>query len=294
MSAITPAEALLTRDGLRRHLLARLPDMVERAACSDMDASTAHHILAVLAQTLDHFVPVLWRADLFEAALAGCQAFYDAPMLPEWVPEENLLVIPPRMPIFSGDLAAGWEVPDPSMMAAMLICRSQASDGPRRGDAGLLGVNVFCHAPGGHWQRPEPLPYLRITQIALPGDPLHPAAAEMVAMLAFLQQRIAVAEPTPLPLPRADRRRYTREGRPEPQVRTVVLRRPEREPKDAAPGHGCVDWQHSWLQKGHWRRLESARYTHKQGQVVYVKPCVKGPADKPLKAPTSAVIQVKR
>jgi hypothetical protein len=51
-------------------------------------------------------------------------------------------------------------------------------------------------------------------------------------------------------------------------------------------------WGYQWIVSGHWRRqYYPASDAHKP---VYIAPYVKGPADKPLKAPTGDVFAVTR
>lgn len=68
------------------------------------------------------------------------------------------------------------------------------------------------------------------------------------------------------------------------KVQVVTLRKLER--TDSAPGdeHAAREWSHRWLVSGHWRWQP-----HGPGRslrrLTYVRPHVKGPADKPLHVP---------
>lgn len=101
-------------------------------------------------------------------------------------------------------------------------------------------------------------------------------AHEWLARLAFMRLPfVSVERRTP---PRADRRRAEREGREIPAVNVVTLRKAA--PLDEPNGQRDVDWQHSWIVSGHWRKQwypsESA---HKP---VYISPYLKGDPSKPL------------
>ncbi len=109
--------------------------------------------------------------------------------------------------------------------------------------------------------------------------------------LSFLEQRIVVADRRPPARPlrrRLERERY----RGEATIGVIALRRREYASGDAdATGQGR-DWQHQWIVSGHWRRqFYPASNAHKPR---YIAPYLKGPVDKPLKAPDGSVFAVTR
>jgi hypothetical protein len=78
---------------------------------------------------------------------------------------------------------------------------------------------------------------------------------------------------------------------------TVVTLRRSREQDDHDHGHGEIDWSCRWLVRGFWRHLEGYEGHRHEGQgdgrgqcegcgkrVTWVRPYVKGPDDRPLKA----------
>ena len=79
-----------------------------------------------------------------------------------------------------------------------------------------------------------------------------------------------------------------------PAVRVIELRRREydsREHEQSGASDGPA-WQYQWIVSGHWRRqYYPASKAHKPR---YIAPYVKGPADKPLKAPAGDVFAVTR
>lgn len=110
--------------------------------------------------------------------------------------------------------------------------------------------------------------------------------AEVVAALAFLQQRIVSLER--MPVPRGDRRRAEKEGKPEPTVRVVTLRKREQKANDNTPAE-ARDWSCQWLVGAHWRKNH-----WDVNKPIFVDNYLKGPEDKPFKPPKAVVYQVKR
>ena len=110
---------------------------------------------------------------------------------------------------------------------------------------------------------------------------------ELSAGLAFLDSPLA-ASPMHR-VPRAERRRLKKQQQHEPEIRVVTLRR---ESYPSGKGESAVDWDWKWLVRGHWRNqwYPSLR-DHKP---VFVAPYVKGPEDKPLKAPRESIYNVAR
>ena len=113
--------------------------------------------------------------------------------------------------------------------------------------------------------------------------------------LSFLEQRIAIA--VHRPVSRGARRRVEHQRpltEPASAVGVIELRRREHRDQDDDASHGSVGpaWQCQWIVSGHWRRqYYPASNAHKPR---YIAPYVKGPADKPLKAPAGAVFAVTR
>jgi hypothetical protein len=118
----------------------------------------------------------------------------------------------------------------------------------------------------------------------------------LAGCLSFLEQRIATA--VERPVSRAARRRVDRSrpmAEPAAAVRVIELRRREQ----SEHGDDIADddsegpaWQSQWIVSGHWRQqYYRASNAHKPR---YIAPYVKGPADKPLKAPAGDVFAVLR
>jgi hypothetical protein len=114
--------------------------------------------------------------------------------------------------------------------------------------------------------------------------------------LSFLEQRITISEQRTVS--RFLRRRLDREKYPVfrhvPAVRVIELRRRAHREHghDEPAGNEAPAWQYQWIVSGHWRRqYYPASKAHKPR---YIAPYVKGPADRPLKAPAGDVFAVTR
>lgn len=117
-------------------------------------------------------------------------------------------------------------------------------------------------------------------------------ARYLAACMAFLNQRILVS-----PGRRAERhavKRLERDGwTHEPLIRVVELRRRAHHSyqfRNADPA--MIAWTHQWVVSGHWR--EQPYPSKNITQPIWIMPYVKGPEDKPLKAPRAKVFAVVR
>lgn len=115
--------------------------------------------------------------------------------------------------------------------------------------------------------------------------------ATLFSGAAFLQQRILTA-PSVL-AERHARKRLLRDGwQPDPLIRVVQLRRKERVGGNQSGQPVEREWSCQWVVRGHWRQQF---YPSKhRNQPIWITPYVKGPEDKPLKAPRATVFAVVR
>jgi hypothetical protein len=74
------------------------------------------------------------------------------------------------------------------------------------------------------------------------------------------------------------------------EVKVIRLRRLESRPRPIEASGKFVDWAWQWTVSGHFRNQP---YKHGR-RTIFIKPHIKGPADKPLKIPTSTVYAVDR
>jgi hypothetical protein len=147
------------------------------------------------------------------------------------------------------------------------------------------------------WEPGQPLEQIPNPDQADIGDVLGQTFVRFAAScLSFLEQRLTI--PVGRPASRASRRRVERKHatfQPESDVQVIELRRRERrhqEHPDEEGDRNTHEWHVQWLVSGHWRRHWYPRArAHKPR---YIAPYVKGPQDKPLKAPSSQLFVVKR
>lgn len=115
------------------------------------------------------------------------------------------------------------------------------------------------------------------------------ATAQVGAALLFLEQRIAVASKEQVD--RLARKRLDKADIVYPELRVVRLRTSKHQaPSDNDPNP--VDWQYRWLVRGHWR--QQYYRSDDEHRPLWITPYVKGPEDKPLKAPNKSVFAVVR
>lgn len=110
----------------------------------------------------------------------------------------------------------------------------------------------------------------------------------ILTLLHFLNEPLA-ARSVARDMPRAMRRRMPSLEGVEPVVRIIELRRPKGVPS-GEPGQ--VDWACQWFVTGHWRRQYYPRLHEYRSK--WINAYLKGPPDKPLKAPAPRIFAVVR
>lgn len=134
---------------------------------------------------------------------------------------------------------------------------------------------------------PSQLPSIRMIAKARVGEALEGHTALVVAALSFMQLPFVSEEAAKQSRPM--RRAYERKHGICPDVRIVTLRRAHHEAPGDEPSN--VEWSCQWMVKGHWRKRAKK---WGEGPPSYVTPHVKGPADKPFRAPRETVYKVRR
>lgn len=138
-----------------------------------------------------------------------------------------------------------------------------------------------------------------VNEITMTGEPLSEQARRdmrfegrlFAALMCFLGQRIFVTSTERAE--RHARRRLEAQGwTHEPLIRVVQLRRTERSGYQSHEGTEPVDWSCQWVVRGHWRQQWFP--SKKANAPIWITPYVKGPEDKPLKAPRTTVFAVVR
>lgn len=113
------------------------------------------------------------------------------------------------------------------------------------------------------------------------------SARVMIACLHVMDQVITYIAKSPVD--RGAKKRALKSGwQHEPEVHVVTLRKVA---VDAHPTAHSVDWSCRWMVREHWRVYHRGMPNEYR---VKIKEYLKGPADKPLKAPNSLVFAVTR
>lgn len=108
--------------------------------------------------------------------------------------------------------------------------------------------------------------------------------------LAFARQRILTTSSRPINN-RQVRKRLAKDLKHEPLIRVVELRQREYQQRDES--HDAhIEYTCQWLVRGHWRQ----QFFPGSGEhrPLWIAPHIKGPSDKPLKAPTITAYEVVR
>lgn len=103
--------------------------------------------------------------------------------------------------------------------------------------------------------------------------------ASILTTWLLMGQRITIT--TREPVSRQIRKQYTRDGRPEPLVRSVTLRRASNPTRSDPDGQGSLrQYHHQWIVGGHWRnQWYPSRGEHRP---FYIAQFVKGPEGAPF------------
>jgi hypothetical protein len=236
---------------------------------------------------------VLWRSDLWTAAITGADEIFCGTMIdPEVFTPPVQLWIPDRDFFYSDVHAAIMRVEPRANMVAVIIYRTEDAVyyapiiGPPISD------NMLRNMPEN--ERDALLlekMYFRIRPVKISiKDPVPEGAgniAEIVALATFMNQ--PVAEIKTMGLARAERRRRERTGEKCPTIRVVMLRHVQHAKTTAGE---TVDWKYQWIVSGHWRKQwHPSTQTHTP---MFISSYIKGPEGKPLKAPSKSIYVVQR
>lgn len=149
---------------------------------------------------------------------------------------------------------------------------------------GSLGSPVWWMDVGSHWLRE-------------PSDPTWATERDrflrwILTASMFVEQEILVGESVRPGKPFL-RRMVAEHPSHEPNCHVVTLRRQVGMESARKPDSGAgVDWRYQWIVRGHWR---NQYYPKAERHVpIFISPYLKGPEDKPLKAPKPTVFAVNR
>lgn len=114
-------------------------------------------------------------------------------------------------------------------------------------------------------------------------------AQQLSAASAFLKMKVAAKERTRLPRP--ERRRMAREGKREPELYTVSLRKTQGKAENAGTGE-LIERDSHWMVSGHWRRQWFPSV--EKHAPLWIDGHIKGDTTKPFKASKKRVFAAVR
>lgn len=227
------------------------------------DPGLISHTKGLREDRLDHIASMLhesdvllWDRDIFRLAISGSDAFGGSLLAEQMVEEYR-----PEFWVFREFF---WN-PSSQMRGVMSVPDS----------ATIYGVLLYPHAQGLNYilfLADESLPKTPLLHGSgvLFGMPISGPLANIIAAHEFTRMKVATKEP--VLLPRSERRRMLRQEVRAPDVRIVQLRG-----REASIWHGVAsrEYHHSWIVRGHWRRLHEPRI--RDGAVTtWVESYVKG------------------
>lgn len=288
------SQALEEQMGLLRFSIERGDEFMSILARQrGIDEALGPRLNNLVGHTLEHADAYYWSPEMCNMLVSVADA------MPSWTLRREDLVTP------SGFMHFAKPLPLPSVagrefapVAAIAWADIETSDGKS-----LIPVSVFVKY-GRHTAPFVAYPYQdgELVDWTLLDDALSDAGeaeikstkkslAYIGAALALCQQRIIVT-----PSERAERSTRKRAAdvwTHEPLVRVVKLRRAATQSEYREPGSDPVEWSCSWVVRGHWRQ-QACGENYSERRPVFVLPHVKGPTDKPLKAPADRVFAVAR
>lgn len=300
-SALTPDTAIRFRDSLHT-MLVRYPEVVAQKATWGVVGTEERNQFWVrnLAALLPQTELILWKPDLWNAAIRNAQeAFENITLPPEWF--QGGAQLWKWDGDYSGEIEAyHLDVPC-SLQALVVVPVAGATSLPKIGNMipadtltgrrGFVFIAVFMPTPERPPQSVDDVaPRLRVFPALYSGDGISSIYASYMAAASFLRQEIVALQPERMSRPL--RREYQKVNMPEPVIRTVLLRRRAVNHRKTDTESDAVEWNYRWLVRGHWRQqwYPSAG----ERRPIYIAPHVKGPENKELKAPDTIIFSVAR
>lgn len=252
-------------------------------------------VRAVPMWSLENAAPYFWATSLVELLGTGAASAPPIAMMPELLPTPagflwlGAPLVAPEMPILRALLWSAVAEPPPGASHPQgWVTLTPIFGGHRIRQAGIPGPSLTLPF---HQRLSWDETYVSASFRGWTPSVAVAALRVFVAALLFMADRIVVDRPTPVP--RASRRRAERGGwSHEPMVRVVELRR-----RSTGAVWDAADearaWTCRWLVRGHWRQQACGR-ERAERRPRWILPYVKGPADKPLKPPSTRIFAVVR
>lgn len=291
---ITAEDALNVKATLAQDIDRRLPEVLQQARWPG-SSSTLDYSLRNLPIALEDADIVLWQADMWEAALSGCEIFHTmeeefvlATKNEFWCWEQRgysiEAILTPDMKPEAADSLAGVLI-----LAVMLEKPSLiGSVGSAESEKAVSFALIF------NAEQKSDVPIVRLYPPVAAGALIPSYLRPWVAAAAFMRQPLVGKEE--VRPPHHIRRRAEREKKKLSKVHVIYLRRlrPKTDKKGRENGqqveertYGC-----QWLVGGHWREqpYPSKGITKR----IYIAPYFKGPISAPFKPPGSKIYKVAR
>lgn len=267
---------------------------------SDDDAQLLNSLMPALKTLLPTTDVVIWRSDLFNAAIYGHDAFMTDPVEPHVLPSQGqwwsidgnahdfefgkLLTN-----ISHNENFAALNLPHMSLQNVVLgpIFRGSQIGNitSMNSDVCYLVVYYIMRERGS---KPNKLPWIFMS-ICSNETLLSMVCAPAVAALTFMQQQFVTTRKAHT----GKRLRLPGGITHQSSYDIVVLRRKSmHDPRGEMP-ESEREYHHSWGVKGHWRKLHQPR-ARDGSKFTFIESYIKGDPDKPFLPPKETIIRVKR
>lgn len=271
-------------------------ELIANTSWKHCSENKAARVIGALLRHLPSASCIGWEWAIHEAAIDGAASFAGVPLTAEHLPAQSELWVFPGTLRPEAEKLRFFELPDDSELNWQLIgpslgiknvdaVNSYIKEGfvpetDLSGRMGLVWVGCYVHPE-------KAMPMFRALPTIWEGEGIG-AYSPIVAALRFKSLPFVGLESAPMS--RQQRRQYERRHRQLPAVYIVTLRKKQfvSGPTD---GQGGVDWSCRWLVHGHWRKRAERLGP---GEPIYVRPHLKGPENKPFRAPRERVYRVRR
>jgi hypothetical protein len=272
------------------------------AASPDKRLDIHRGMLQKAAAKLPYAVPHSWSSNIQRAVLSASQSIpSDTCLTADAIPDTSWwwLEDPIDLP---ADFAPGLEMSsDESKAVALLIYKGIGDDGSEAiaivsFHSLTMNNGLKVPMPMATWNWRVGSSVASLTSILSAAKPqeattlahIDTVSRFILAALTWLQQKILLTGSGAVQ--RHSRKQIKREHDIDAQdVKVIQLRRAEHE--SGAIDERSIEWSCRWIVNGHWRNQPYKDGAHK---LIYIMPYVKGPDDKPLKAPTPTVFAITR
>lgn len=306
-SEFTAENALMVRNRYAEVIDEFKAEATRRAVWDGCSKERAVDILPGISRQTARAMIVMWEEEMWKAAWQGCEAFENEKMRSDLRPPQPQLWLWRYRRSFDPRLKELFGLSAQAELCAVLLESStgfrDTPEADRAISQGWADVRekdrIFSGREGlrvtEFWYeldrsaRDFHVPLLRSYPVLWDGGLISEmdAAVTCVAALKFMQLPfVSMDKPS---MSRQVRRQLERKEGGDLPIRVITLRRSEHK-HTGGPGKEA-EWSCQWMVKGHWRK-RAERWG--EGSPSYVTPHIKGPKDKPFRAPRETVYKVRR